>query len=183
MASPSYRSLVAVLQGFRAHDARAIERLALATTTARGQATEVVALDPGRTRTDQHGGQAPEAAADADGEMQADTTSATPGPDEETAELESSEGADDGEQDERAGSSSVPLLRFSPPRDPGTVALFLRARVLYSDSEVWLSGYNALRTWVEETGDPQVTLDASAPERGRHHVCAGRMGQRTAPRL
>ncbi len=35
MASPSYRSLVAVLQGLRAHDDRIIERLALGTTTAR----------------------------------------------------------------------------------------------------------------------------------------------------
>ncbi|MFD7972073.1 helicase associated domain-containing protein [Streptomyces clavifer] len=55
----------------------------------------------------------------------------------------------------------MPLLRFSLPRDPGTVALFLRTRVLHPDSEVWLTGYNALRTWVRESSDVQVPLDAS----------------------
>ncbi|MFE9913235.1 hypothetical protein [Streptomyces clavifer] len=34
----------------------------------------------------------------------------------------------------------MPLLRFSLPRDPGTVALFLRTRVLHPDSKVWLTG-------------------------------------------
>lgn len=163
MASPSYRSLVAVLQGLRAHDARVIERLALATTTARGQATEVVALDPGRTRTNQSDGHndGQEDNADCDTETAADTADSTPDPDAETAELESDDGAD--ADDEGRAGSSVPLLRFSLPHNPGDVALFLRTRVLHPDSEVWLSGYTALRTWVEETGDAQVPLDASVP--------------------
>ncbi|WP_331751154.1 hypothetical protein OG215_38100 (plasmid) [Streptomyces globisporus] len=46
MASSSYRGLVAILQGLRAHDDRVIERMALPTTTARGQITSVLALDP-----------------------------------------------------------------------------------------------------------------------------------------
>ncbi|WP_432106210.1 helicase associated domain-containing protein [Streptomyces sp. bgisy091] len=41
------------------------------------------------------------------------------------------------------------------------VALFLRTRVLHPDSEIWLTGYNALRHWVREHGDAQVPLDAS----------------------
>ena len=32
------------------------------------------------------------------------------------------------------------------------VALFLRTRVLHPDSEVWLTGYNALRHGVREHG-------------------------------
>ncbi|MFI8008261.1 Helicase associated domain protein [Streptomyces sp. NPDC086010] len=161
MASPSYRSLVAVLQGLRAHDARVIERLALATTTARGQATEVVSLDPGRTRTNQsddhNDGQ--EDDADRDTAAAVDTEDATSSTEAETAELESGDDADD----EGHAGSSVPLLRFSLPHNPGDVALFLRTRVLHPDSEVWLSGYTALRTWVEETGDAQVPLDTSVP--------------------
>ncbi|KOG74751.1 hypothetical protein ADK78_14150, partial [Kitasatospora aureofaciens] len=46
MASASYRPLVAVLQGLRAHDERIAQRLLLGTRTARGRATSVVGLDP-----------------------------------------------------------------------------------------------------------------------------------------
>ncbi|MBM7443138.1 DEAD/DEAH box helicase [Streptomyces sp. HB132] len=150
MASPSYRSLVAVLQGLRAHDARIIERLALPTTTARGRATSVVALDPVREKgdggdDDQEHGADIEAAADAD---------------EETTQAATEDGTDDTSEDEHAG-AMVPLLRFSLPRDPGDVALFLRTRILHPDSEIWLTGYNALRHWVQERGSAEVPLDAS----------------------
>ncbi|MEU1167908.1 solute carrier family 23 protein, partial [Streptomyces sp. NPDC005921] len=158
MASPSYRPLVAVLQGLRAHDARVIERLTLATTTARGQATSVVALDPVREEGDQDddGNEHQEDDTD-DIEAAADTEDGT---DEETAQTAADETGDDATEKEHPG-ANVPLLRFSLPRDPGTVALFLRTRVLHPDSEIWLTGYNALRTWVRETGDAQVPLDAS----------------------
>ncbi|WP_405738147.1 DEAD/DEAH box helicase family protein, partial [Streptomyces sp. NBC_01525] len=53
MASASYRPLVAVLQGLRAHDSRLIERMVLRTASSRGKATSVVALDPGREE-DEH---------------------------------------------------------------------------------------------------------------------------------
>ncbi len=43
-----------------------------------------------------------------------------------------------------------------PPRDPEAVALFLRTRVLRPDSEIWLTGYQALRTWVSEHGHAEV---------------------------
>ncbi|MFC8596687.1 DEAD/DEAH box helicase [Streptomyces atroolivaceus] len=155
MASSSYRPLVSVLQGLRAHDERVIERMALGTTTARGQATSVVALDPIRE--------------EGDGDVQEDEAAdgieaaagAASGTDEETAETTAEAGTDDDTGDEEQAGPGVPLLRFSLPRDPGAVALFLRTRVLHPDSEVWLSGYNALRHWVREHGDAQVPLDAS----------------------
>ncbi|MFJ9061764.1 Helicase associated domain protein [Streptomyces sp. NPDC102409] len=156
MASSSYRPLVSVLQGLRAHDERVIERMALGTTTARGQATSVVALDPVREEGDD--GVVPEHDA-ADGVEAA--AGAVSGTDEETAEAVAEAGTDDDAADEDHPGAGVPLLRFSLPRDPGVVALFLRTRVLHPDSEVWLTGYNALHHWVQETGDAQVPLDAS----------------------
>ncbi|MFH8760586.1 DEAD/DEAH box helicase [Streptomyces atroolivaceus] len=157
MASPSYRSLVAVLQGIRAHDERVIERMALSTTTARGQATSVVALDPVREEGDDGDDVQEDEAADG---IEA-AAGAASGTDEETAETTAEAGTDDDTADEEHAGAGVPLLRFSLPRDPGAVALFLRTRVLHPDSEVWLSGYNALRHWVREHGDAQVPLDAS----------------------
>ncbi|MFE5245659.1 MULTISPECIES: DEAD/DEAH box helicase [unclassified Streptomyces] len=158
MASPSYRSLVAVLQGLRAHDARVIQRLALATTTARGTATSVVALDPVREDSDdgdEHQDQEDEAEGG---------TEETTGTDEETGSA-AEDGTVDSQQDsadeEEHPGAGVPLLRFSLPRDPGTIALFLRTRVLHPDSEIWLTGYNALRHWVTAHDDAQVPLDAS----------------------
>ncbi|MFI6125356.1 Helicase associated domain protein [Streptomyces sp. NPDC051064] len=158
MASSSYRSLVAVLQGLRAHDERVIERMALGTTTARGQATDVVSLDPGRKSVDADHNDVQEDDADHDIEATAGTESAT---DEEVAEAAAQDGTDDDAAEEEHPGSGVPLLRFSLPRDPGAVALFLRTRVLHPDSEIWLTGYNALRTWVREHHDAQVPLDAS----------------------
>ncbi|MFI0779336.1 helicase associated domain-containing protein [Streptomyces sp. NPDC021212] len=73
--------------------------------------------------------------------------------------------ADGGRQEEEAGAEAagVPLLRFSLPRNPNVIAAFLRTRVLRPDSEVWLTGYNALRKWVQARGDAQVPLDAVVP--------------------
>ncbi len=61
------------------------------------------------------------------------------------------------------------MLRFSLPRDPGTIALFLRTRILHPDSEIWLTGYNALRHWVEEHRSAEVPLDASV-ELGQERI-------------
>ncbi|WP_405808429.1 Helicase associated domain protein [Streptomyces sp. NBC_01520] len=155
MASSSYRPLVAVLQGLRAHDERVIQRMALSTTTARGQATSVVALDPVQEGTDHDDVQEDDAD---DIEAAASTEDGT---DEKTPEAAAADGTDDEESEEEQAGAGVPLLRFSLPRDPGAVALFLRTRVLQPDSEVWLSGYNALRHWVREHSDAQVPLDAS----------------------
>ncbi|WP_327379194.1 DEAD/DEAH box helicase [Streptomyces sp. NBC_01212] len=137
MASASYRSLVAVLQGLRAHDARVIERLALPTTTARGKSTSVVALDPDREDTED--GQEH----DAD-QNQEQTATVPAGTEHDTAGTsDEDETGTDADEEEHPG-AGVPLLRFSLPRDPGTVALFLRTRVLHPDSEIWLTGYNEL---------------------------------------
>ncbi|MEU2681330.1 Helicase associated domain protein [Streptomyces sp. NPDC007107] len=156
MASSSYRPLVSVLQGLRAHDERVIERMALGTTTARGRATSVVALDP--VHEDGEDDDVQEDDADHGIEAAAGTEDAMG---EEAAEAAAQDGTDDDTPEEEHPGAGVPLLRFSLPRDPGAVALFLRTRVLHPDSEVWLTGYNALRHWVREHGDAQVPLDAS----------------------
>ncbi|MFJ6614817.1 Helicase associated domain protein [Streptomyces sp. NPDC091289] len=142
MASASYRPLVAVLQGLRAHDERLVERM-----TARGRALSVVGLDP--VQEDDTGEDAVSAApgGDADADAHSDTAAGT--------------GAGTGSG---AGSEAeVPLLRFSVPHDPGVIAAFLRTRVLQPDSEVWLTGYNALYTWAQEHGDARVPMGTVVP--------------------
>ncbi|MDG9705887.1 DEAD/DEAH box helicase [Streptomyces sp. DH37] len=47
-------------------------------------------------------------------------------------------------------SEAVPLLRFATPRDPYLVARFVRTRVIRPESQVWLAGLNALRTWHQQ---------------------------------
>ncbi|MYX35779.1 MULTISPECIES: DEAD/DEAH box helicase [unclassified Streptomyces] len=44
------------------------------------------------------------------------------------------------------------LLNFATPRDPATIAAFLRTRVYRPESLVWLEGYQALRRWRAENG-------------------------------
>ncbi|AJC61934.1 helicase-associated (plasmid) [Streptomyces sp. 769] len=160
MASASYRPLVAVLQGLRAHDERIVERMVVATRGARGKATSVVALDPQREEDE-------EEAVDEDGEELAAAEDLYAGVPEEgergearTGHGEAGRDQDEDQEDEKKG---VPLLRFSLPRNPDVIAAFLRTRVLRPDSEVWLSGYNALRKWVEKYGHAQVPLDAVVP--------------------
>ncbi|WP_438270828.1 Helicase associated domain protein [Streptomyces anulatus] len=159
MASSSYRGLVAILQGLRAHDDRVIERMALPTTTARGQITSVLALDPQhKTAADENDDQ--DRVEDEDQEDDADTSAAAgPGDDQDDAD----EHQDDEKTDAAPGIAPVttPLLRFSLPRDPQTIALFLRTRVLRPDSEVWLTGYNALCGWVREHGHAKVPSETT----------------------
>ncbi|GAA3660253.1 Helicase associated domain protein [Streptomyces chitinivorans] len=47
----------------------------------------------------------------------------------------------------------VPLLRFATPRDPQLVAQFVRARVIRPESQVWLTGLNALRKWHQQQNE------------------------------
>ncbi|WP_308295210.1 Helicase associated domain protein [Streptomyces sp. PSAA01] len=161
MASASYRPLVAVLQGLRAHDDRILERMALRTSTSSGHATSVVALDPQQEDTGED--EEEEAAAEgADDSVDA----AADGVGEDLEESDGGREADGGpeERGEREPEGAgVPLLRFSLPRNPDVIAAFLRTRVLRPDSEVWLSGFNALRKWVQAHGDAQVPLDAVVP--------------------
>ncbi|HWU05103.1 MAG TPA: helicase associated domain-containing protein [Streptomyces sp.] len=135
--------------------------MALPTTTARGQITSVLALDPQQAPADDTDDQGGRAGA-------ADEETATPDdhPDDDHDQEDQDE--DRGQGDEEtdaapgtASSSTTPLLRFSLPRDPGSVALFLRTHVLRPDSEVWLTGYNVLRGWVREHGHAQVPSGAT----------------------
>ncbi|MEW2310645.1 Helicase associated domain protein, partial [Streptomyces sp. NPDC006864] len=163
MASSSYRGLVAILQGLRAHDDRVIERMALPTTTARGQITSVLALDP----------QAPAAKNDdqddeQDDEQEQDKERETAAAGTETRDDDTRDDQDADEDQEDEGDASpgiapvtTPLLRFSLPRDPESIALFLRTRVLRPDSEIWLTGYNTLRNWAREHGHTRVPSDAT----------------------
>ncbi|MFE8974925.1 Helicase associated domain protein [Streptomyces cyaneofuscatus] len=167
MASSSYRGLVAILQGLRAHDDRVIERMALPTTTARGQITSVLALDPQATAA-QHDDQDGEQHGVGDGQEQDEEQEpAAAGTDDEGGHEQGGveEGEEDqGDEDDAApgiAPVTTPLLRFSLPRDPESVALFLRTRVLRPDSEIWLTGYNALRGWVTEHGHAQVPRDTT----------------------
>lgn len=168
MASSSYRGLVAILQGLRAHDDRVIERMALPTTTARGQITSVLALDP-QAPAAKHDDQDDEQHDENDGQEQdGERETAAAGTDDdgdhEQGGVEEDE-EDQGDEDDDAAPGTAPvttpLLRFSLPRDPESVALFLRTRVLRPDSEIWLTGYNTLRSWVQEHGHTRVPSDTT----------------------
>ncbi|AEM88776.1 DEAD/DEAH box helicase [Streptomyces violaceusniger] len=164
MASASYRPLIAVLQGLRAHDERIIERMALRTSTSSGHITSVVALDPQREDTGEDEGEEGEEAAVAEGA--GDVADAAAEDDDGEGLEEGGSGGVSGGGPEEEGedkAAGVPLLRFSLPRNPDVIAAFLRTRVLRPDSEVWLTGYNALRKWVQTHGHAQVPLDAVAP--------------------
>lgn len=173
MASSSYRGLVAILQGLRAHDDRVIERMALPTTTARGQITSVLALDPQQqTPADENDDQDDEQhgedeGQEQDGEREPAAAGTDDDGDQEEGGLEDDkdeEGqGDEDEDDASPGIAAVttPLLRFSLPRDPENIALFLRTRVLRPDSEIWLTGYNTLRAWVQAHGHARVPSDTT----------------------
>ncbi|MCG3040042.1 Helicase associated domain protein [Streptomyces sp. S1A] len=63
-------------------------------------------------------------------------------------------GGGGGEGGDEGALEKVPLLRFSTPRDPHLVAQFVRTRVIRPESQVWLAGLNALRTWrQQQNGD------------------------------
>ncbi|MFF5894124.1 Helicase associated domain protein [Streptomyces globisporus] len=169
MASSSYRGLVAILQGLRAHDDRVIERMALPTTTARGQITSVLALDP-QAPAAKHDDQDDEQHGEDDRQQQDEEREAAAAGTEdegghEQGGVEDDEGEEDqgDEEDSSPGIAPVttPLLRFSLPHDPEAVALFLRTRVLRPDSEIWLTGYNTLRNWVREHGHARIPSEAT----------------------
>ncbi|MGA4867122.1 Helicase associated domain protein [Streptomyces lavendulocolor] len=58
-------------------------------------------------------------------------------------------GEGDGEHQEgdTGAAAEAALLHFSSPRDPATIAAFLRTRVYRPESLVWLEGYQALLRW------------------------------------
>ncbi|MQS09931.1 helicase associated domain-containing protein, partial [Streptomyces alkaliphilus] len=83
---------------------------------------------------------------------------------------ESGEDNEDQEHD-GGGESAAPVLRFTRPRDPATIARFLRTRVLTPESLGWLAGYDALLRWTTERGTAEVpaaaTIDLPGPDGGR----------------
>ncbi|MFD3720066.1 Helicase associated domain protein [Streptomyces sp. NPDC058674] len=138
VASASFAPLVAVLQGLRSHDARLVEQLASRALT-RGQYERQV-----HVRRDE------------DGRITSASTAAGAG---EDAEDQEQGGTGD------AGVESA-LLHFSSPRDPATIAAFLRTRVYRPESLVWLEGYQALLRWRAEhgiTGLHAVPYDVETP--------------------
>ncbi|GAA1937302.1 DEAD/DEAH box helicase [Streptomyces sodiiphilus] len=156
MTSPAYRGLVQILQGLRAHDDRILQRLAAAAATASGTPTEVVRLDPHPPAgTPRHSEDGAELVLADDDVQDHDQDGQGSGDDEESQEGANGDGAD------KPGPAAVPLLRFSRPRDPAAIARFLRTRILQPDSEVWLTGYEALRRWVDEHGDAAVPVAAT----------------------
>ncbi|MFB0620881.1 Helicase associated domain protein [Streptomyces sp. AGS-58] len=57
---------------------------------------------------------------------------------------------EDQEQDHTDTAAKAALLHFSSPRDPATIAAFLRTRVYRPESLAWLEGYQALLRWRKE---------------------------------
>ncbi|MCX4682354.1 Helicase associated domain protein [Streptomyces sp. NBC_01433] len=144
LTSPSYRPLVAVLQGLRSHGDGLIERLTLRTEhTGRGESEDVTGLDPHPVT--------PHGAKDA-----GDPGDSSEGDDQDQAE----------ESQRRAAEMWEQLLKFSTPRDPDLIARFVERRILPPDSELWLTGYDFLHRWVGEHGHAQVPLTATVPAPG-----------------
>ncbi|MFD3679163.1 Helicase associated domain protein [Streptomyces sp. NPDC058613] len=123
VASASFAPLVAVLQGLRSHDARLVEQLASR------------ALTRGRHERTVH--------------IQRDENGRITGADTGAGNAGDGAGQEQGGGD--AGAESA-LLHFSSPRDPATIAAFLRTRVYRPESLVWLEGYQALLRWRAENG-------------------------------
>ncbi|WP_435059646.1 Helicase associated domain protein [Streptomyces sp. bgisy060] len=144
LTSPSYRPLVAVLQGLRSHGDGLIERLTLRTEhTGRGESEDFTGLDPQPVT--------PPGAKDAD----------------EPGDNGGDGGQDQAEESQRAAAQMwEQLLKFSTPRDADLIARFVERRVLQPDSELWLTGYDLLHRWVGEHGHAQVPLTATVPAPG-----------------
>ncbi|MER7666434.1 Helicase associated domain protein [Streptomyces sp. NPDC096193] len=58
-----------------------------------------------------------------------------------------------GSEDETSepGPVSV-MMNFASPRDPSTIAAFVRTRVIRPDATLWLEGWQALNTWRHDKG-------------------------------
>ncbi|MFC8765773.1 Helicase associated domain protein [Streptomyces sp. NPDC057193] len=70
---------------------------------------------------------------------------------DEDGQIIGARGEGDGEdQEDDTQAAAAALLHFSSPRDPATIAAFLRTRVYRPESLVWLEGYQALLRWRAE---------------------------------
>ncbi|OIK23944.1 DEAD/DEAH box helicase, partial [Streptomyces malaysiense] len=68
---------------------------------------------------------------------------------DEEGRIIGADGEDQEHNDTQAAAESA-LLHFSSPRDPATIAAFLRTRVYRPESLVWLQGYQAMLRWRAE---------------------------------
>ncbi|WP_410540498.1 Helicase associated domain protein [Streptomyces sp. KL2] len=69
-------------------------------------------------------------------------------------DLDPAHGGGSGGEDRGEGASQeVPLLRFATPRDPHLIAQFVRTRIIRPETQVWLTGLNALRTWHQQQNE------------------------------
>nr|WTB28164.1 Helicase associated domain protein [Streptomyces sp. NBC_00830]WTB35919.1 Helicase associated domain protein [Streptomyces sp. NBC_00830] len=151
IASASYRPLVAVLNGLRSHSEKLVEQLANRALTS-GQRHVHVRRDKDGRIIGTAGGTA---------------TGGTRGGDQEHDE--ESQGTE--------GATESALLHFSNPRDPATIAAFLRTRIYRPESLVWLDGYQALRHWRTEnhiTGLHAVPYDTETEVGVTKHFPLGR---------
>ncbi|MQS07635.1 Helicase associated domain protein, partial [Streptomyces alkaliphilus] len=168
MTSPAYRPLAQLLAGLRAHDHRLIERLTEAAGRGSGTAADTIALDPVVTTA-------------AVGAERGEDN----GKEGEAREHKAREHDDNGDQEHDGdGQPAVPVLRFSRPRDPASVARFLRTRVLTPESLGWLVGYDALLRWTAEHGSAEVPAAATIdlPGKPGYRVGAWVVEQRRALR-
>ncbi|WP_326623882.1 MULTISPECIES: DEAD/DEAH box helicase [unclassified Streptomyces] len=72
---------------------------------------------------------------------------------DEEGRIIGTEGKGEGEAVDQENETPVlesALLHFSTPRDPATIAAFLRTRIYRPESLIWLEGYQALRRWRTE---------------------------------
>ncbi|MFD3456981.1 Helicase associated domain protein [Streptomyces sp. NPDC058691] len=125
IASTSFRPLVAVLQGLRSHSEHLVEQLANRALSSGPRTVHVQRDAEGRII-----------------DVGNNTTGSTAGEGQGTA----------GGGTRAGGAVESALLNFATPRDPATIAAFLRTRVYRPESLVWLEGYQALRRWRTEHG-------------------------------
>ncbi|MER6218900.1 Helicase associated domain protein [Streptomyces sp. NPDC001674] len=69
---------------------------------------------------------------------------------DENGQIIGTGGEDEDQKDGTDAAAESALLHFSSPRDPATIAAFLRTRVYRPESLVWLEGYQALIRWRAE---------------------------------
>ncbi|MEU7297079.1 Helicase associated domain protein [Streptomyces exfoliatus] len=66
---------------------------------------------------------------------------------DEDGRIVRADGEREDQEDDTQAAAAAALLHFSTPRDPATIAAFLRTRVYRPESLVWLEGYQALLRW------------------------------------
>ncbi|MGW6247079.1 hypothetical protein [Streptomyces roseolus] len=142
VASASYDPLVAVLNGLRSHSEHLVSDIASRALTRGEEHREV------HVQRDEDGRIIP--------------TAPGAGVEDDEDQADDAGDVDEAGKAARAAVESA-LLRFATPRDPATIAAFLRTRVYRPEPLVWLEGYQALRRWRAENGITGCTPSFTAP--------------------